>query len=127
MPAVVKSDEALVDANSRLAFIGVVTSTAGGVLGAGIIALVGSPWSLRFGAIMFLVGGILALRIPKAKVSSAPETQEEVGELHAPSIIFAGSAMTIMRGSVGFLAFFLAFHLRSTNEAEWFFQNRWHQ
>lgn len=121
VPAVVKSDEALVDANSRLAFIGVVTSTAGGVLGAGIIALVGSPWSLRFGAIMFLVGGILALRIPKAKVSTAPETQEEVGELHAPSIIFAGSAMTIMRGSVGFLAFFLAFHLRSTNEAEWFF------
>ena len=121
VPAVVKSDGALVDANSRLAFIGVVTSTAGGVLGAGIIALVGSSWSLRFGAIMFLVGGILALRIPKAKVSTAPETQEEVGELHAPSIIFAGSAMTIMRGSVGFLAFFLAFHLRSSDEAEWFF------
>jgi len=121
VPAVVKSDAALVDANSRLAFIGVVASTTGGVLGAGIIALVGSPWSLRFGAIMFLVGGILALRIPKAKVSTTPETQEEVGELHAPSIIFAGSAMTIMRGSVGFLAFFLAFHLRSSNEAEWFF------
>lgn len=121
VPAVVKSDAALVDANSRLAFIGVVASTTGGVLGAGIIALVGSPWSLRFGAIMFLVGGILALRIPKAKVSTTPETQEEVGELHAPSIIFAGSAMTIMRGSVGFLAFFLAFYLRSSNEAEWFF------
>jgi len=121
VPAVVKSDAALVDANSRLAFIGVVASTTGGVLGAGIIALVGSSWSLRFGAIMFLVGGILALRIPKAKVSTTPETQEEVGELHAPSIIFAGSAMTIMRGSVGFLAFFLAFHLRSSNEAEWFF------
>lgn len=121
VPAVVKSDEALVDANSRLALIGVVTSTAGGVLGAGIITVFGAPWSLRLGALMFLIGGVLALRIPKAKVSTAPETREEVGELHAPSIIFAGSAMTIMRASVGFLAFFLAFHLRSSNEAKWFF------
>ena len=121
VPAVVKSDDALVDANSRLALIGVVASTVGGVLGAGVIAVLGAPWSLRFGAVMFLLGGFLALRIPKANASTAPETQEEVVELHAPSIIFAGSAMTIMRGSVGFLAFFLAFHLRSSNEAKWFF------
>ena len=121
VPAVVKSEAALVDANSRLALIGVVTSTVGGILGAGVIALFGAPWSLRLGAILFLVGGILALRIPRAKTSTAPETREEVGGLHAPSIIFAGSAMTIMRGSVGFLTFFLVFDLRSSNEAEWFF------
>src|SRR5262249_60598344 len=50
-----------------------------------------------------------------------PDTPLEKEELHAPSIILAGSAMGLLRGAVGFLTFFLAFGLRDNDEAPWVF------
>lgn len=121
VPAVVRDDRALVDANSRLALLSAVASVAGGAPGAAIIAVAGAPWSLRLASIVFAVGGVLALRIPKAAHAAAPETVEEQVELHAPSIVFSGTAMAVLRGGVGFLTFFLAFHLKAAGEPTWFY------
>ncbi|MFM7616587.1 MAG: MFS transporter [Actinomycetes bacterium] len=121
VPEVVRDDRALVDANSRLALLSTVASVAGGAPGAAIIAVAGAPWSLRVAALVFALGGLLALRIPKADHVTAPETLEEQVELHAPTIVFSGTAMSVLRGGVGFLTFFLAFHLKQVGEPTWFY------
>jgi hypothetical protein len=121
VPAVVRDEHALVDANSRLALLSAVASVVGGAPGAAIIAIAGAPWSLRLAAVVFVVGGVLALRIPSATHAAPPETAEEELELHAPSIVFSGTAMSVLRGGVGFLTFFLAFHLKAAGEPTWFY------
>jgi hypothetical protein len=70
---------------------------------------------------VFAVGGFLALRIPQAERVAPPETVEEQVELHAPSIVFSGTAMAVLRGGVGFLTFFLAFRLKQAGEPTWFY------
>ena len=121
VPAVVRDERALVDANSRLALLSTVASVVGGAPGAAIIAVAGAPWSLRLAAVVFAVGGFLALRIPRAERAAPPETVEEQVELHTPSIVFSGTAMSVLRGGVGFLTFFLAFHLKQVGEPTWFY------
>jgi len=116
VPGVVKGASELVEANSRLALISVVGAIVGGLPAAGIAKAFGSEYALILGALVFSVGIVLSLKLPKP--ASAPVTQPQVElakeELHAPSIILAGSAMGILRGSVGFYTFFLAFQLKDS-------------
>jgi len=115
VPALVKSDDALVNANSRLALLSVIAATIGGLPAAGIQQLFGADWSLRVAAVVFAVAAVFATRIPKARVrgDEDPELQKlEEAEIHQPSILLAGSAMAVLRGAVGFLAFFVAFALK---------------
>ncbi|MFI5048102.1 MAG: MFS transporter, partial [Acidimicrobiia bacterium] len=115
VPALVKSDAELVNANSRLALVSVIAATVGGLPAAGIQALFGADWSLRVAAIVFAIGAVLALQIPRTRTAgpSDPHLAElEQEEIHQPSILLAGSAMAVLRGSVGFLAFFVAFALK---------------
>lgn len=127
VPAVVRDDRRLVDANSRLALLAVVASIAGGAPGAAIIAIAGAPWSLRCAAVVFVVGGFLALRVPRAEPVDAADARPDDGqrvetaELRVPSIVDAGTAMAVLRGTVGFLTFFLAFHLKQAGEPAWFY------
>ncbi|MFM7271843.1 MAG: MFS transporter [Actinomycetes bacterium] len=122
VPTVVGDEARLVDANSRLALISVVASVAGGAPGAAIIAIAGAPWSLRLASVVFVLGGFLALRVPRSDAEvpvDAPTSVE--AELHLPSIVYAGTAMAVLRGTVGFLTFFLAFHLKKVGEPAWFY------
>jgi MFS family permease len=113
VPAVVGRDSELVEANSRLSLISVVASLAGGLPAAGIVAVFDARGSLLLASIVFVVAGFLAMRIPAAGKPQPPETVEERAELAIPSIRFAGTAMAIMRGCVGFLTFLLAFLLKA--------------
>ena len=116
LPALVVKDEELVNANSRLALVALIGATVGGVPAAGIQELFGSEWSLRFAAAIFVFGAILASKIPRTRARGDPDRRQEQlerTELHEPSILLAGSAMAFLRGSVGFLAFFAAFSLKS--------------
>ena len=115
VPALVQNDDELVNANSRLALLSVLAATIGGVPAAGIQALFGADWSLRVAAVVFAVAAFLALQIPKTRVSPPTDARQkelELEEIHQPSILLAGSAMAVLRGAVGFLAFFVAFALK---------------
>ncbi len=116
VPAVVRSDSELVEANSRLSLIAVVAAVVGGIPAAGIVAVFDARGSLLLAALVFVFAGVLALRIPAAGRVNAEETVEERAELAIPSIRYAGSAMAIMRGCVGFLTFLLAFLLKAQGE-----------
>ncbi len=114
VPALVEDPNELVRANSRLALVSVIATTLGGGPAFLVQELFGPEWSLRFATVVFIVGGILATKIPRVRIEqSAQEAKLEREELHQPSILLAGSAMAVMRGAVGFLAFFAAFSLKS--------------
>jgi hypothetical protein len=123
VPAVVRNREELVNANSRLALISVVAGFVGGAPAVVVYKLSGdnAAWSLGLATIVFIVAAALAWQIPKAEKVDEPLNETEKEELHAPSIILAGSAMALLRGGVGFLTFFLAFALRDAGEPAWFF------
>jgi len=119
VPAVVDDPDELVRANSRLALIAILGGTVAAPIAAAILKVSSAAWVLRFGAVIFVVGIVAALAIPRAKQVGPPETREDRELLHVPSIVTAGSAMGLMRGVVGFLTFFAAFVLKKQGEPAW--------
>jgi hypothetical protein len=114
VPALVRTDGELVQANSRLALVSVIAATVGGIPAAGVQALFGADWSLRLAAVVFVGATVVALQIPRARPAAVDKRTEQLerAEMHDPSIVLAGSAMAVLRASVGFLAFFAAFSLK---------------
>jgi MFS transporter len=121
VPAVVKNEGALVEANSRLSLVSVVASVVGGLPAAACVALFSARISLVFATGVFVLAGFLAMKIPAAGRPAPVETPEERLELAAPSIVFSGTAMAVLRGCVGFLTFQLAFLLKGAHQPAWFF------
>jgi MFS-type transporter involved in bile tolerance (Atg22 family) len=121
LPAVVKDDHQLVEANSRLSLVSVVASVVGGLPAAACVALFNAQVSLVAAVIVFAIAGFLCTRIPAAGRPAQVETDEERIELAAPSIVFSGTAMAVMRGCVGFITFQLAFILKGSGQPAWFF------
>jgi MFS family permease len=116
VPAVVSDQKDLVRANSRLALIAVVGGAIAAPFATSILRLLGSPWVLRLGGVIFLFGTLAAFGIPRAKQVGKQETVDERQQLHIPSIVVAGTAMGLMRGVVGFFTFFAAFALKKAGE-----------
>jgi hypothetical protein len=115
VPALVKDESELVTANSRLALINAVGAFAGAAPAFVVYKLFGADWSLRYGAVVFVIATILAIQIPRTRlrVPVDEQTQKlEREEMHTPSILLGSSAMAVLRASVGFLAFFAAFSLK---------------
>lgn len=119
VPAVVDDDDALVEANSRLALVAVLGSFAGGIPAAGILQLGGAQWGLRAASVLYVVAMVTALRLPRG-VPRPPEKSELArAELRRPTVLLSATAMAVLRAGVGFLTFFLAFALKRTGEPAW--------
>ncbi|MDO8364630.1 MAG: MFS transporter [Actinomycetota bacterium] len=111
VPSVVRSEEELVEANSKLSLISGVM----GALAIGPLAGVGklSPGVALFaGSGLFIAATLAARQLPKDVVASAPAEREEKVELRSAGIVLATGAMALIRASVGFLTFHLFFWLR---------------
>jgi hypothetical protein len=121
VPGVIKNKGELVLANSRLAFISILGGIAAGPVAAGILRLAGAPWVLRTATLIFMVGVLAALGIPRAARVGPSETAGERDALRARSILAAGTAMGLLRATVGFFTFFAAFMLKSSKEPAWMF------
>ncbi len=121
VPTVVRSDDELVEANSKLSFLsGVVTFAA--AIPAGIAAAIAqSQGVLVLAAGACAVAAVLGVRIPATQVAVDDTSQTERNELRGGGIVLAASAMGLMRGIVGFLTLLIAFYLRSINAAAWEF------
>jgi Major Facilitator Superfamily len=116
VPALVKDDAELVNANSRLALVSVIAAAVGGLPAAAVYHLFGADWSLRLGAVVFAIAAVLALQIPKVRSKTPADARQEKlerEELHTPSILLGGSAMAVLRACIGFLVFFTAFSLKN--------------
>ena len=116
VPALVRNDDELVTANSRLALVSVIAAAVGGAPALLVQLLFGADWSLRLAAVVFGIAAVLAIQIPRTRTRGPADARQERlerEELHTPSIQLGGSAMAVLRASVGFLVFFAAFSLKS--------------
>ena len=117
VPRLLPKQITLVTANSRISLAGVAGATIGAGLAAAFAAI-GPQWSLRWAALVYIVGLILAIRLPSAVDSP---TDEEVtgtaGREARRRAITAAVSRGIrcnlgLRFVSGFLTMYLAFLLR---------------
>jgi hypothetical protein len=151
VPLVVASSEhaggnELAVANARLGLLSSLTSLVAAIPAVGVYELFGGPWVVRMDMVVFIVGTVVALRLPVGRrqragwgeedrrADAAPserpgEDWDEETPLGAlgprfnthPEVLLALSAMSILRGLVGFLTFLLAFSLdRKTTAKGWY-------
>jgi Major Facilitator Superfamily len=130
----------LASANARLGLLSSLATLAASIPAVGVLELFGGAWVLRLDMVVFVVGTVVALRLPLGRSSRAgwdehrrPTTESTTAEdawdeetpmgalgpranTH-PEVILALSAMSILRGLVGFLTFLLAFSLQSHGKA----------
>jgi hypothetical protein len=117
VPALIKSDNNLVEANAKL---GVTAGIVGflAAIPAGVLSLISSKATLIFGAVIFAIAALNALRFPKQTVAKNEPAELEVQELRQPGVVIAVSAMSLVRASVGFVFFHLAFWFADPQRAE---------
>lgn len=121
VPRLVRDDTELVEANSKLS---IITGLAGFVAAVpGVLLLqLGASWVLATASIVFGVATVFALRVPRQAIAPVPAaTDVERAELRTAGVLLAASTMAMLRGLVGFLAFFLAFWLRDDGAPSWWF------
>ncbi len=125
VPRILPSDFTLVKANSRISLTGTAAAAISAPL-AGLAAVIGAPWSLRYAALLFTVGTVLAILLPTKVDSSEGEQQVELSDLTDPSpttsrrpgIVITHAVVNGLRSNAGlrllsgFLTIFMAFRLR---------------
>jgi hypothetical protein len=133
-------------ANARLGLLSSLATLAASIPAVGVLELLGGPWVLRLDMVVFVAGTVVALRLPvgrsrrahwtdagnpaEARAVARPEDgwdeETPMGALGPrvnthPEVILALSAMSILRGLVGFFTFLLAFSLhRNHNAPGWY-------
>jgi hypothetical protein len=117
VPRLLPKDVTLVTANSRISLAGLAGATVGAGIAAGF-ASIGPQWSLRWAAVVYTVGLILAIRLPSRVDSPAGEEMTgTAGRDARRRAITAAVARGIrcnlgLRFVSGFLTMYLAFLLR---------------
>lgn len=125
MPSVLPADIALVTANARVALFALVTAGVAVPIGAGVSAWLGAEWVLRGVTVLFLLQGVLALRLPRHVDSPDLEVLDEGGEDRphrwrtmfkvGPVVAEAVGANVAIRLYSGFLLFYLLFLVQDRN------------
>ncbi|MCV2489650.1 MFS transporter [Geodermatophilus sp. YIM 151500] len=132
VPRVLPAALPLTSANARLSVFGLVTAGVLGGLGAGVAALLGLTELLWAAAAVFVVTGVLALRLPRhvdvpageepavvlpsAAQLSGPRWRRRVVSPHVSTALRAQAAL---RGLAGFLTIFSAFLVQATFADGW--------
>jgi MFS family permease len=130
VPRVLPSAMSLTSANARLSVFGLATAGIAGGLAAGIAAVLGFDWELGAAATVFVVGGVLAMRLPAhvdvptgeltADVLTTAEIPVGSGRRRvSPHVVLALRANAALRGLGGFLTIFSAFLVQATFDDGW--------
>jgi MFS family permease len=112
VPTVVRNDDELVEANSKLQLLSGLAVPLAGIPAGIAFAIGGSQGVLVVAVVAYVAATLAALRIPATQVASEPATAAESAELRGVGVLLAASAMGLVRGIVGFLTFLLLFELR---------------
>jgi MFS family permease len=131
VPAAVRSDDELVEANSKLAITGVVAGFLASVPGVLLLQLLSAAWTLALAAAVFTAAAVSALGLPATRrPSSDTGRHDRAPALDPPPLPLAGSparlaaaavAMALLRAQVGFLTFLVAFGFRHSGAPSWWF------
>lgn len=118
VPLVVRNEQELVEANSKLGLIsGLAAAVAVGPLGG--LAKISPALALVPGAMLFIAAALTARQLPRDPVATLPVKRAERLELRSPGLILAAGAMVLCRATVGFLLFHLLFWMREDYGLVW--------
>ncbi|WP_433180381.1 MFS transporter [Actinoallomurus sp. CA-150999] len=122
-PQVLPDGLALVTANARASFTGLVAASIMAPLGAGLVAVTNAGWALRVATVVFMIGAISAMRLPShvdTPDTGAPEGARTDGRGRWRTLLRVGPvvgeamlANAALRAFAGFLILYLAFLLRT--------------
>ena len=117
VPRLLPRDFTLVKANSRISLTGTGAAAISAPLAVGAAAI-GAPWSLRYAALLFVVGTILAILLPPRVDSSEGEEPVDRSDGTRRGIVVSRHVVDALRSNsglrllTGFLTIFMAFTLR---------------
>jgi hypothetical protein len=113
VPTVVRSEEELVEANSKLGLIsGLVGAVA--IVPAGVLQkTIGAEATLLYAAAIFGFAFVAATRLPREVIAARSAGDDEEIELHSDRVVLASAAMLLLRASAGFTFFHLFFWFRA--------------
>lgn len=139
VPAVVDDPAALVEANAKLAIVGVVAGFVAAGPGVLLLQFADARWALWLAAAVFVLGAISAATLPAARrrpaapagsavtlsvgdVATAPPRPPK-GDGFGLSwrVQLTAAAMALLRALVGFLTFLVAFGFRRAHAPSWQF------
>lgn len=112
VPAVVRNDTELVEANSKLGVIAGVAGTVAVIPAGALQFTIGSSATLMYGALLFGVGFAGALRLPRELPPLVGTEDTVTDQFDTASLQLAGAAMVLLRATAGFMLFHLAFVFR---------------
>jgi hypothetical protein len=121
VPTVVRSDEELVEANSKLTLLSGLSVVAAAPI-AGILFKLGGDDGgpalvLGLATLVFAGAAVLGSKLPSTRVAEEPPAEAEIVELRGARIRLAATSMALVRGVVGFLSFLMAFYFKAENSA----------
>lgn len=116
VPRLLPVEFTLVKANSRISLTGTAAAVISAPLAVGAAAI-GAPWALRYAAVLFVIGTVLAILLPERVDSSAGEEQVDIaGRRHgiavSRNVVNGLRSNAGLRLLTGFLTIFMAFVLR---------------
>lgn len=165
VPSMTETEDDLASANAKLAVLASLAGFIASPVAVGFLQL-GAPWVLRLAVVVFLLGGVAAVRLPKTVDATRPgatypgfsSVEEQPGSattpssrpvglpsggseaakrreridvarererlglpLYAPEVVLGLATMSVIRGAVGFMTFFLAFALKHLHAATWWY------
>ena len=122
VPDAVRSEDDLVEGNAKLAMTAALSGVFAAIPGVLLLRFAGPQWVLRVAAFVFLAGAGAALSVEERRHGSRAELELEREELHNTGIVQAAVVMSMLRATVGFLTFLVAFEFRKSPEAPtWWF------
>ena len=120
VPRLLPPEFTLVKANSRISLTGTGAAAISAPLAAGA-AVIGAEWAVRYAALLFVVGTVLAILLPAQVDSSEGEEQVDLSRITTGAkkgiaisrdVVNALRSNTGLRLLSGFLTIFMAFTLR---------------
>ena len=135
VPAAVRGDDELVEANSKLAIIGVLAGFVAAGPGVLLLQFLSGSWTLGLAAVLFVAAAVSGVRLPGAlagagatSVSGGTTSAAEDGHGTVEQAVrdqwrlaAASVAMALLRAQVGFLTFLVAFGFRRSGAPSWWF------
>ena len=117
VPSIVESDDALVEANSKLQLLSGLAAPVFGVVGGAFLFVGGSASVAVLVMLSFIGATVLSFGVPSPEPSGEESPAERAGrlELRSTAVVTTATAMAIIRGIVGFVTFLLAFSLRGVD------------
>lgn len=112
IPSVVRDENELVEANSKLGLIAGIGGAVAALPAALLQVTLGSSATLWYSSVMFALAFVAASRLPRERVAVGEPAPAEVAELRSRGVVRAATAMTLVRAAVGFTFFHLFFWFR---------------